>query len=47
MSLLELNDFAERLGYDQKVELFYKFQGSKTVGSFEKLENDMDVFGMV
>ena len=47
MSLLELNDFAERLGYDQKVEFFYQVQGSITTGSFEQLENDMDVFGMV
>ena len=47
MSLLELNDFAERLGYGQKVEIFYKVQGSGTLGSFEMLENDMDVFRMV
>ena len=45
--MLELKDFAERLGYDQYVDFFYKIQGSRTLGSFAKLENDMDVFGLV
>ena len=47
MSMLELNDFAERLRYDQKGEFFYNVQGNGTLSSFEKLDNDMDVFGMV
>ena len=47
MSLLELTDFVERLSSDQKVKFFYKVQGSGTLGSFEMLENDMDVFRMV
>ena len=41
MSLLELNDFVERLRYDQKVEFCYKVQGSRTLGSFEKLVKEI------
>ena len=47
VSLIELQDFAERLGYEKNVSFYYKVNGSGSIGSFELLDNDMDVFGMV
>ena len=47
MSMIELQDFAERLGYEEKMFFWYKVEGDGSVGSFEKLDNDIDVFGMV
>ena len=47
MSLIELDDFAGRLGYEGKVEYCYKLGIADGIGSLKHLDDDMDVLGMV
>ena len=47
MSMLEIEDFAERLGYEGNFIFIYRVVGVSFVGYFKSLEDDMDVLAMV